>query len=125
MKRREKEAIINKLLLVTLLTVAASILLSMIYSGYTNTRYILAMPKLMIAMGIIGTAGALWVGIKAYREKSLKGRHLTLLLIAIVVAVSSAAIYNYNIYAIYALYILIAIYLIITFAYNIYKIKTK
>jgi len=125
MKKCEKEAIINKLLLVTALTIVASIILSLIYGGYIRTKYILAMPKIMIALSIVGIIGTIYFGFKVYKTKAFKNHQFVLLILSVILSISSVAIYYYNIYAIYVLYILIGLYLVVTFAYNIYRIRTK
>lgn len=123
MKRQEKDAIINRLLFVTIFSVFASILLWFIYTGYIHTGYVLAMPKIMIAISFVSliTAGLLYW--KAKSDKKLFKKLLPYIIISVIIAVGSVTVYFYVLYAIYALWILIAVYLIITFAYNLYKLN--
>ncbi|MBZ4644705.1 MAG: hypothetical protein JG777_194 [Clostridia bacterium] len=125
MKKREKDAIINRLLFVTAFSILASIVLWFIFNGYMHTSYILAMPKIMIAICIIGVVVTAVLGWKIYTNRSLLNNLLPYIIFSLIVSLSSIAIYFYVIYAIYVLWILIAAYLVVTFAYNLYKINAK
>lgn len=127
MKKREKDAIINRLLYVAIFSIIASIVLWFIYNGYLHTAYVLAMPKLMIAFFIISLVLAGVLGWRAFIVKTNKhsnslSKFSPYLILFILIALSSIAIYLYTLYAIYALWILIAVYLIIMFGYNLYKL---
>lgn len=131
MKRREKEAIIDRLLLITGISIGASLVIWFIYRGYMNTAYILAMPK--VVMSIFG-ASIIIIALLSFQLfkgnyklgiSILKNRKFKLILWFISVAIGSLFIYYYVLYAIYALWLFIGIYLLYNYIAEIYKIATK
>ncbi len=125
MTRKEKDAIINRLLFVTIFSIVASVVLWFIFGGYLRSKYILMMPSVVLTIFAISLLLALVIGWKMYSDKKSVAKLMVYFRIAVVTALGSIAIYFKNLYAIYALWIIIVLYLVANFAYNIYKLATR
>ncbi|MCG8501588.1 MAG: hypothetical protein MJB12_14470 [Firmicutes bacterium] len=126
MNRKKRDEVINKLLFVTIFSILASVILSLIYRGYMHTAYILMMPGVMLGIFILSAAAAGIMGWRIYKSnQKMSSRLFPYFLISIIFAVSSLLVRHYILYAIYALWILIAIYLVVSFVYYIYKLTVK
>ena len=126
MNRKKRDAVINKLLFVTIFSIIASLILSLIYRGYLHTAYILSMPGIMLGIFVVSTIAAVIMGWKIYKSKQkMSSKLFPYFLISIIFAISSLLIRYYILYAIYALWILIAVYLVVSFVYHIYKLTVK
>lgn len=125
-RKQNKDAMINRLLFVTVFSIIASVILWFIFVGYLHTAYILAMPKVMIGIFIVSAVATAFFGWKVYQsQQKTKSKYFLYLVISGIFALSSLAIKYYILYAIYALWIIIALYLVFNFAYYIYKLNVK
>ncbi len=122
MNRKEKDAIMNKLLYITGISIIASLALWFIYKGYMHTSYILSMPYILIFLITISALTSLYLGWKIYKNRKIQKTYIPYLIACIILTITFIMVYPYNVKYIYYLWWLIAINLIITFTYNIYRI---
>ena len=123
-RQKRKDAIINRMLFVTVFCITSSVVVWLIFKGYTHTATILMMRPIVIGLFVVSAVTAGIIGIKIGRSRGNVSRAwVSAFIISIVVMFSSLAIRYYLLYAMYALWILITIYLIASFAYYIYKLN--
>ncbi len=123
-KQKRQDAIINHMLFVTVFCIIASIIVWLIFKGYTHTATILMMGPIVTGLFAVSAVVAGLIGLKIGRSrKKVSRRWITAFTISIVIMFSSLAIKDYLLYAMYALWILIAIYLVVSFVYYIYKLN--